>query len=159
LKARRRVNASRAELRKPRAKSKPVCPAQQVQAAARQGSLLQEQAAFVGQSGLNASLLQRAGQTMVGESGFSQKAYVIEGRGNKWRRGRNRGKHEFVQSVLLDHFNGMPPEDVTGHKKWLVEEINLQLGERQDYQAKFPGAKVNNMTIARALDGLRKRDR
>jgi hypothetical protein len=53
----------------------------------------------------------------------------------------------------------MPPEDVTGHKEWLVWEINLKLEERRDYQAKFPGAKVNNMTIARALDGLRKRNR
>jgi hypothetical protein len=120
--------------------------------------LLQKRAAHAGQRSLLQPARHEAGQAMVGESGFSQKAHVIEGRGNKWRRGRKRGKHEFVQSVLLDHFNGMPPEDVTGHKEWLVEEINLKLGERRDYQAKFPGAKVNNMTIARALEGLRKRN-
>jgi hypothetical protein len=64
-------------------------------------------------------------------------------------------------AALLDHFNGVPPDDVgAGHKIWLVDEINIKLNERPDFRAKFPkGGKVSNMMVSRALAAVRKRNR
>jgi hypothetical protein len=95
-----------------------------------------------------------------GQGSFSAQAYVIPGRKCKQRTGRKFGKFEFVVAELLDHFNGVPPEDIgKGHAKALVEIINLRLACKPDYQARYPNATVNHMTVGRAVREARKRNR
>jgi hypothetical protein len=95
-----------------------------------------------------------------GQGSFSAQAYVIPGRKTKHRPGRKFGKFEFVVAELLDHFNGVPPEDIgKGHTKALAEIINLRLDCKQDFQARYPDATVNHMTVGRAVREVRKRNR
>jgi len=80
-------------------------------------------------------------------SGLSQKAV---GKGRKF------GKNEFVQALLGQMFPDISTTEIDCHSKRFVDEINDRLNRDPKYRERFPkGAKVSNMTIARAWRELR----
>jgi hypothetical protein len=69
---------------------------------------------------------------------------------------------------LLGMFGGVPAADHywrgicigAGHSKELETEINRRLESNEEYLKRYPGgAKVNHMTISRALRAMRKANR
>jgi hypothetical protein len=69
---------------------------------------------------------------------------------------RGWGRREFVVAELAAiFFPNAPPENIKGHDRALVKNVNDRLEKNLDYQAKYPKAKVNHKTVARALEKLR----
>jgi hypothetical protein len=79
-------------------------------------------------------------------------AFVVRGGRTKHRPGRKFGKLEFAQATLWESFPDVVAKvEIAGHEQWLGREINARLALNPAFQAKYPGAKVSNMLIARAL--------
>jgi hypothetical protein len=89
---------------------------------------------------------------------LSVSAHVI--RAGKSKGTRKRGKGEFTQAVLLAIFLEDPSkQEGAGVGHGLVQEVNDRLVPDKDFQDKYPGATVSNMTVARELRKLRQANR
>jgi hypothetical protein len=88
-------------------------------------------------------------------SSVSVSVRVIRAAHTKWGSREKWGKLQFVQVELCAIFPGELPPSIKGHDKALVKAINDRLERNSDYQAKYRNGKVNNKTVARALEKLR----
>ena len=93
-------------------------------------------------------------------TGLSVGAFIIRGGKTKHHPGRKFGKGEFVQAALLTIFLEDPSkQEDAGVGHGLAPEVNDRLARDKDFQDKYPGATVSNMTVARELRKLREANR